>query len=60
MLFSKQQTRYQSEITLFIADLKKANPALAQQQLAGRALLSDKAPVSLDDQQRIRASTVTR
>lgn len=56
MRFSKQKTTYQSEITLFIDDLKKANPKLEQQQLAGRALLWDKAPVSLDEQNRILKS----
>ena len=60
MLLSKQQTRYQSEITLFLDSLKKANPQLEQSQLAGRALLWDKAPLSLDAQQRILSSTVTR
>ncbi|MET3106101.1 hypothetical protein AAKU67_000578 [Oxalobacteraceae bacterium GrIS 2.11] len=59
MLFSKQKTRYQSEITLFLEDLKKADPQLEQKQLAGRALLWDKAPVSLDTQRRILDSTVT-
>ena len=58
MRFSKQKTTYQSEITLFIDELKKANPKLEQQQLAGRALLWDKAPVSLDEQHRTLESTV--
>lgn len=60
MLFSKQKSNYQSEATLFLADLKKANPKLEQSQLAGRALLWDKAPLSLDDQHRILDSTITR
>ena len=60
MLFSKQKSCYQSEITLFLTDLKKANPKLEQGQLAGRALLWDKAPLSLDAQQRILESTITR
>ena len=60
MLFSKQQTRYQSEITLFLDILKKANPQLEQNQLAGRALLWDKAPTSLDEQKRILSSTVKK
>lgn len=33
---------YVSETTQFINDLKKQNPALESQQLAGRALLWDK------------------
>ncbi|PRC92852.1 DUF3460 family protein [Solimicrobium silvestre] len=60
MLFSKQKTRYQSEATLFIDGLKKANPQLEQNQLTGRALLWDKAPLSLDEQQRSLDSTITR
>ena len=60
MLFSKQQTSYQSEFTLFLDELKAQNPQLEQKQLAGRALLWDKAPLSLDAQQRILDSTVTR
>jgi hypothetical protein len=59
MLFSKQKTRYQSEATLFIEGLKKADPHLEQKQLAGRALLWDKAPLSLDAQKRILDSTIT-
>lgn len=58
MPFSKQKTAYQSEITLFIEELKKANPQLEQQQLAGRALLWDKPPISLDEQHRVLESTV--
>jgi hypothetical protein len=58
MRFSKQKTTYQSEITLFIDDLKKANPQLEQEQRAGRDLLWDKAPVSLDEQHRRLDSTV--
>jgi hypothetical protein len=37
-----QRNHYKSETTLFIEDLKKANPKLEEQQLAGRALLWDK------------------
>lgn len=58
MLFSKQKSRYQSEFTLFLEELKKADPLLEQKQLTGRALLWDKAPLSLDAQQRILDSTI--
>jgi len=58
MLFSKQKTSYQSEITLFIDELKKANPKLEEQQRAGRALLWDKPPISLDEQDRTLKSTL--
>lgn len=58
MLFSKQQTRYVSEITNFIADLKKQNPALEDKQFAGRALLWDRAPIDLDSVRRAQESRV--
>jgi len=58
MLFSKQKTTYQSEISLFIDELKKANPQLEEQQRAGRALLWDKKPISLDEQYRTIKSIV--
>ena len=60
MLFSKQKSNYQSEFTLFLGDLKKADPQLEQKQLAGRALLWDKAPLSLDTQQRAIDSTISK
>jgi hypothetical protein len=58
MLFSKQKTAYQSEITLFINELKKANPQIEQKQIAGRALLWDKTPINLDERRRALDSTV--
>ena len=59
MLFSKQKTTYQSEITLFLDELKKADPHLEEKQRAGRALLWDKPVRSLDEQRRTIDSTVT-
>ena len=59
MLFSKQKTTYLSDITIFLGDLKKADPHLDQKQLAGRALLWDKAPRSLDEQHRTLESTIS-
>ncbi len=60
MSFFKQKSGYQSEITLFINELKQKNPQLEQSQFDGRALLWDKAPLSLDAQQRILSSTLTQ
>ncbi|WP_326940787.1 DUF3460 family protein [Actimicrobium sp. GrIS 1.19] len=60
MKFSKQFQRYESEITLFIKDLKKKNPELEEQQRAGRALLWDKAPRDLDSQERTLDATVAQ
>lgn len=50
---------YVSEITHFIADLKKAKPALEQEQRDGRALLWDK-PLDRDAAARAAASRVAQ
>lgn len=51
---------YTSETTQFLDGLKKANPALEQNQQAGRALLWDKAPIDLDQMSRDKASRVAQ
>jgi hypothetical protein len=43
---------YESEATQFLQSLKAANPRLESDQQAGRALLWDKPPRSLDEQAR--------
>ncbi len=58
MKLTKQFDRYQSEITLFINDLKAKNPGLEESQRAGRALLWDKPPTNLDQQERNKDSSV--
>jgi hypothetical protein len=58
MKFSRQFTRYESEITQFIKELKQKNPALEESQRAGRALLWDKDPIDLDATDRGRESRV--
>ncbi|MFC5472526.1 DUF3460 family protein [Paraherbaspirillum soli] len=60
MKFSKQISGYESELTKFIAELKQKNPQLEAQQLAGRALLWDKAPIDLDSRQRTQDSRVAQ
>ena len=60
MLFSKQKTRYTSEFTQFLTELKETHPHLEQQQREGRARLWDKEPTTLDDQRRIFESTVSK
>ncbi|GAA4034009.1 DUF3460 family protein [Actimicrobium antarcticum] len=60
MKFTKQFQRYESDITLFIKDLKKKNPQLEEEQRAGRALLWDKAPRDLDAQDRTNESRVAQ
>ncbi|MEY4083763.1 MAG: hypothetical protein RL483_1132 [Pseudomonadota bacterium] len=43
---------YESEVTQFLKDLKAHHPQIETQQQAGRALLWDKPPRSLDEQSR--------
>ena len=50
MKLSKQHAMYESEHTKFIAELKKQHPEMEEGQRAGRALLWDKAPISLAEQ----------
>jgi hypothetical protein len=58
MTFFKKIPQYESEITQFINELKRKNPHLEASQLAGRALLWDKAPIDLDQRERAEASAV--
>ena len=58
MKLSKQFQLYESEHSLFIKALKEKNPGMEARQLAGRALLWDKPPVSLAEQRRQLASAV--
>jgi hypothetical protein len=51
-----KQTRYESEHTKFIKELKEKTPGMEERQQAGRALLWDKTPTSLDEQRRIAES----
>jgi hypothetical protein len=58
MKLSKQFQLYESEHTLFIKALKEKNPAIEEGQRAGRALLWDRPPVALSEQERQMASAV--
>ncbi|RJG15031.1 DUF3460 family protein [Massilia cavernae] len=58
MKFLKQFSLYESDHTKFINELKASNPAIEEGQREGRALLWDKAPHSLDEQERRAASRV--
>ncbi len=58
MKFSKQQTRYVSEFTKFLNELKQKDPSLDEKQRAGRLLLWDKAPIDLDARQRAEESRI--
>jgi hypothetical protein len=53
---SKKDTMYESEHTKFIRELKEKTPGMEERQQAGRALLWDKAPLSLDEQRRVAES----
>ena len=58
MKFLKQHSLYESDHSLFIKKLKEQNPLLEEDQRKGRALLWDKAPLTLDEQQRRADSRV--
>ena len=58
MKLSKQFDGYESDHTLFIKKLKEANPQIEAGQAEGRALLWEKAPTALTEQERIAASRV--
>ncbi len=49
---------YVSEVTQFLADLKKHNPGIEAEQQKGRAIWWDKTPVSLDERARRDAATL--
>jgi hypothetical protein len=48
--------RYQSEFTQFLSELKSEKPHLEADQQAGRALLWDKDPLTVEDQRRAKAA----
>ena len=56
MIFKKQHSMYESEHTKFIKELKNHLPGMEERQVLGRSLLWDKAPLSLDEQARIKES----
>jgi len=58
MKFSKQDTRYVSEFTKFLNEMKSQDPGIEQRQREGRSLLWDKAPIDMDATKRARESRV--
>ena len=56
MSLFKKHVNYESDHTKFIKELKEKTPGMDERQLAGRSLLWDKAPQSLDEQRRIAES----
>ena len=55
-ILGNTMARYQSEITQFLNELKSEKPELEADQQAGRALLWDKEPLSIEDQRRAKAA----
>ena len=49
-------TGYVSDHTKFFEELKSKTPGMEERQQEGRNLLWDKAPISLDEQARIKES----
>jgi hypothetical protein len=58
MKFLKQNHQYESDHTLFIKSLKEKNPQIETGQQAGRAILWDQPSRTLDEQERVRTSTI--
>jgi hypothetical protein len=58
MKLTNQHQMYESDHTLFIKSLKANNPAIEEGQREGRALLWDKAPIALTEQDRSKESRV--
>jgi hypothetical protein len=58
MALFKQHSMYESDHTKFIKELKAKTPGMEERQQAGRALLWDKAPTSLDEQRRLKESRI--
>jgi hypothetical protein len=56
MSLFKKHVNYESDHTKFIKELKEKTPGMDERQLAGRSLLWDKAPLSLEEQRRIAES----
>lgn len=58
MKFSKQDTRYVSEFTKFLNEMKSKDPGIEQRQREGRSLLWDKSPIDMDATKRASESRV--
>jgi len=58
MNFLKQNHKYESDHTLFIKQLKEKNPQIEAVQQFGRSLLWDQPSRTLDEQERVRTSSV--
>ena len=59
-ILGNAMARYQSEITQFLNELKTEKPSLEADQQAGRALLWDKEPLSVEDQNRAKAAKLNQ
>ena len=57
-ILGNAMARYQSEITQFLTELKTEHPNLEAEQQAGRALLWDKEPLSVEDQRRAKEAKI--
>ena len=55
-ILGNSMSRYQSEFTQFLNELKTQKPHLEADQQAGRALLWDKEPLTVEDQRRAKAA----
>jgi hypothetical protein len=58
MLFRKKFTQYESDYQKFLNELKEKKPDLELKQQEGRAIWWDKAPIDLDERDRMLQSRV--
>lgn len=58
MALFKKLGGYQSEYTQFLKDFKQSHPQIEKDQIAGRGRLWDKAPINLEEVDRLKASRV--
>lgn len=58
MKFSKQDTRYVSDFTKFLNEMKAKNPKIEEGQRTGRSIWWDKAPIDLDARRREQESRI--
>ena len=55
-----KNSNYRSEFTLWLEQFKQSNPHIEHEQRAGRSLLWDQPPRTLEDQRRDQLSRVAK
>jgi hypothetical protein len=60
MLFWKKYTKYESDFGKFLNEMKEKKPEIEIHQQEGRAIWWDKAPIDLDERDRMQQSRVNQ